>query len=98
MGRHLFNQQCIAQDIEHRLTPPRHPQNNAMVERFNGRISKVVRRTRFASAQEPGLTLANYVNNYNHHISQRALKHLSPIEALHDCRKKSPDLFVSQLS
>ena len=40
-GDHAFDLQCKAQGIEHRLAPPRHPQTNGMVERFNGRISEV---------------------------------------------------------
>ncbi len=96
-GKHLFDQQCIAQGIEHRLIPPRHPQTNGMVERFNGRISEIVRQTRFASAQELEATLTNYLNTYNHHIPQRALNHLSPIEALQAWRKKSPELFVKRV-
>ena len=36
----------------------------------------------------------SYQNTYNHHIPQRALNHLSPIEALKDWREKSPELFV----
>ena len=39
----------------------------------------------------------NYQNTYNHHIPQRALNHLSPIEALQDGRRKSPELFVKRV-
>ena len=96
-SKHLFDQQCIAQGIEHRLIPPRHPQTNGMVERFNGRISEIVKQTRFASAQELELTLTNYLNTYNHHIPQRALNHLSPVEALQSWSTKSPNLFVKRV-
>ena len=71
--------------------------NNGMVERFNGRISEVVKRTRFASAAELESTLMNHQNIYNHHIPQRALNHLSPIEALQDWRRKYPELFVKRV-
>ena len=96
-GQHAFDLQCKAQGIEHRLAPPRHPQTNGMVERFNGRISEVVKQTRFASAAELESTLMNYQNTYNHHIPQRALNHLSPIEALKKWREKSPELFVKRV-
>ena len=40
--QHAFDLECKSQGIEHRLCPPRHPQTNGMVERFNGRISELV--------------------------------------------------------
>ena len=96
-GQHAFDLQCKVQGIEHRLAPPRHPQTNGMVERFNGRISEVVKQTRFTCAAELEATLMSYQNTYNHHIPQRALNHLSPIEALKDWREKSPELFVKRV-
>jgi transposase-like protein len=81
-GNHAFDQECTQQGVEHRLIPPRHPQTNGMVERFNGRISEVVQQTRFASAQELEKTLHAYLKVYNHHIPQKALKHQTPIQAL----------------
>jgi len=56
-GKHVFDLECVALGIEHRLSPPRHPQTNGMVERFNGRISDLVKQTRFASAAELETTL-----------------------------------------
>ena len=96
-GNHLFDQQCTAQGIEHRLIPPRRPQTNGMVERFNGRISEVIKQTRFETAGELEATLKNYLSTYNNHIPQRALNHLSPIESLQIWRKKSPELFVKRV-
>ena len=78
----------------HRLSPPRHPQTNGMVERSSGHISDLVKQTRFASAAELETTLTLYLNTYNHRIPQRALKHQTPIQALQKWRADKPELFV----
>ena len=96
-GNHLFDRLCGQFGIEHRLIPPRHPQTNGMVERFNGRISEIVNQTRFASAAELESTLHNYLKIYNHNIPQRALKHLTPIQALKEWQQKRPDLFQKRV-
>ena len=96
-GTHKFDVRCKALGIEHRLCPPRHPQTNGMVERFNGRISEVVSQTRFTSAAELEATLTNYVKTYNHLIPQRALNHLSPVQALKKWQADKPDLFVKRV-
>jgi hypothetical protein len=96
-GEHVFDRLCKQFGIEHRLIPPRHPQTNGMVERFNGRISDIVNQTRFGSAAELESTLRNFVKIYNHNIPQRALKHQTPIQALKDWREKQPDLFAKRV-
>ena len=81
-GKHAFDVLCRQPVIEHRLIPPRHPQTNGMVERFNGRISEVVNQTRFTSRAELELTLRNYLKIYNHNIPQRALNNETPIQEM----------------
>ena len=93
-GQHLFDQVCTGFGIEHRLSPPRHPQTNGMVERFNGRVAEVIKQTRFKSAAELQGTLENYTATYNHRIPQRALNHLSPVQALQKWQRERPELFV----
>ncbi len=73
-GEHEFDRLCAALGIEHRLTKPRHPQTNGMVERFNGRISEVLATHRFDSAEDLAQTLTRYVWLYNQHLPQRALQ------------------------
>jgi len=48
-GENEFDQLCQELGIEHRLTKPRTPRNNGMVERFNGRIADVLKTHRFNS-------------------------------------------------
>ena len=96
-GDHPFDQVCQEAHIEHRLIPPRHPQTNGMVERFNGRIAEILRSERFDSSADLKQTLENYQWAYNHQIPQRALGHVSPIQALKEWQKKHPDLFVKRV-
>lgn len=96
-GDHIFDQACQSQAIEHRLTKPKHPQTNGMVERFNGRIADILKTTRFDSSADLKQTLENYLDVYNHHIPQKALGHITPIQALKQWQKDRPDLFVKNV-
>lgn len=96
-GKHLFDKACVGHGIEHRLIPPRHPQTNGMVERFNGRISDVLATTRFDSAEELEQTILRYCHLYNQHIPQRALGHKTPVESLKTWQKQKPDLFKQRV-
>jgi len=53
-GEHAFDTLCATLDIEHRLTPPKSPQTNGMVERINGRIEEVLQSHHFRSGEELG--------------------------------------------
>lgn len=81
-GNHIFDNACAQNNIEHRLTKPRSPQTNGMVERFNGRIAIILKSTRFKSSQDLKKTLQNYLFSYNNVIGQRALKHQTPMKFL----------------
>lgn len=48
-SQHAFDKVRTGIGIEHRLVPPRQLQTNGMVERFNGRISELLKQTRFDS-------------------------------------------------
>jgi transposase InsO family protein len=92
-GEHMFDRACAEQGIEHRLIPPRHPQTNGMVERFNGRIAEVLQTHHFASTEDLETTLHRYVNLYNHHIPQKALNHRSPVQRMKEWQSSHPHLF-----
>ncbi|EGV28249.1 Integrase catalytic region [Thiorhodococcus drewsii AZ1] len=96
-GQHRFDQVCSKHAIEHRLTKPRTPQTNGMVERFNGRIAEVLATTRFDSSQSLEQTITRYVQVYNQHIPQKALGHIAPIQALKDWAEKRPELFKKRV-
>ena len=68
-----------------------------MVERFNGRLSQVLRSHHFNSAEDLGKTLHRFVWLYNHHLPQKALGHQAPVQALKVWKMKAPDLFVKNV-
>jgi transposase InsO family protein len=92
-GQHAFDQLCQELGIEHRLTRPRHPQTNGMVERFNGRIADILRTHHFHSGEELETTLLRYAWLYNHQLPQKALGHIAPIQALKNWHQSHPQLF-----
>jgi len=94
-GNHEFDQKCQVGGIEHRLIKPGRPQTNGMVERFNGRISDVLATRRYTSGEALEQTLKRYMWLHNHHISQKALHHQSPIGAMKEWQAKRPELFGS---
>ena len=95
-GHHEFDQLCQALGIEHRLTKPRTPRTNGMVERFNGRIADVLKTHRFSSSQDLEQTLLRYVALYNHQLPQSALKSKTPLQAMKDWHHSHPHLFVKR--
>ena len=92
-GEHCFDRTCAGHHIEHRLTPPRRPQTNGMVERFNGRIADVLQTHHFDSSADLVTTLQRYVGLYNHYIPQKNLGHITPVEALKRWQQSHPHLF-----
>lgn len=92
-GRHAFDKACTAAGIEHRLIRPWHPQTNGMVERYNGRVTDQLARTRFTSAAQLAGGLEAYRKVYLNHIPQRALGHKTPHAALLAWFDKQPELF-----
>jgi transposase InsO family protein len=95
-GNHEFDLLCKALGIEHRLTKPRTPQTNGMVERFNGRISDVLKTHRFDDSEDLSQTLTRYVFLYNHHLPQAALKSKSPFQSLQHWYTSHPHLFKTR--
>lgn len=95
-GQHAFDRRCVELGIEHRLCPPRHPQTNGMVERFNGRIADVLKTHRFTSGEDLEQTLMRYVALYNHQLPQSALKSKTPMRAMKDWYASHPHLFVKR--
>lgn len=96
-GEHEFDALCQALEIDHRLTRPRTPQTNGMVERFNGRLEQVLRSHHFNSAEDLATTLHRYVWLYNQQLPQKALNHEAPIQAMKRWQASHPELFSRQV-
>ena len=85
-----FEMLCSTLGIEYRLIPPRAPQTNGMVERFNGRIEDVLESLHFRSGQELGMTLNRYVRLYNQPLAQSPLGSKTPFHAMKQWHKRKP--------
>ena len=95
-GKHESHQICGDLAIEHRLTPPAHPQTNGMVERFNRRIEDVLQSHHFHSGEELESTLHRYAALYNQQLPQSALGSKTPLQMMREWHKLKPELFRKQ--
>jgi transposase InsO family protein len=92
-GKHPVDQLCADQGIAHRLIPPRQPETNGLVERFNGRISEVLASVHLRNREELEATLERYRRLYNGQIPQKALDGRTPVEVLKQYYQSNPDRF-----
>jgi transposase InsO family protein len=83
---------CSTLGIEHWLTPPRSPQTNGMVERFNGRRKDVLQSHHVRSGQDLGMTLHRYVWLYNRPLAQSPLGRKTPLQAMKQRHKRKPEI------
>jgi len=67
-------------------------------QRFNGRIADILRTHHFHSGEELEATLLRYVWLYNHHLPQKALGYVSPIQAMKQWQQSHPGLFHKWVS
>lgn len=78
---HAFELACARNDIDHRLTKPKHPWTNGQVERMNRTIKEAtVQRFYYESHQQLRHHLEDFVNAYNYARRLKTLKGLTPYE------------------
>ena len=78
---HAFELACAQNDIDHRLTKPRHPWTNGQVERMNRTIKDAtVRRYHYESHDQLRQHLADFISAYNFARRLKTLKGLTPYE------------------
>ena len=79
---HSFELACAQNDIDHRLTRPRHPRTDGQVERMNRMIiDGTVKRYHYDSHDQLQKQLTDLAAAYNFGCRTRTLKGLTPCEA-----------------
>lgn len=92
---HSFELACAQNDIDHRLTKPRHPWTNGQVERMNRTIKDAtVKRFHYETHDQLRNHLTDFVNAYNFGRRLKALKGLTPYEAICKTWTKEPQRFT----
>ena len=91
---HAFDVACARNDIEHRLTKPKHPWTNGQVERMNRTIKDAtVKRFHYESHDELRSHLTNFVAAYNFAKRLKTLKGLTPYEFICKAWTNQPERF-----
>ena len=92
---HSFELACAQNDIDHRLTLPKHPWTNGQVERMNRTIKEAtVRRYHYETHQHLKNHLADFINAYNFARRLKTLKGLTPYEYICKIWSSEPQRFT----
>jgi transposase InsO family protein len=92
---HAFELACAQNDIDHRLTKPKHPWTNGQVERMNRTLKEAtVNRYYYEAHDQLRQHLAAFVMAYNFARRLKALKGLTPYEYICKIWTKEPQRFT----
>jgi Integrase core domain len=92
---HAFDVACARNDIDHRLTKPKHPWTSGQVERMNRTINDAtVKRFHYDTHDELRSHLADFVSAYNFAKRLKNLKGLTPYEYICRAWTKEPERFT----
>lgn len=91
---HAFEYACAQNDIDHRLTKPKHPWTNGQVERMNRTLKDAtVRRYYYETHDQLRTHLGDFVHAYNFAKRLKALRGLTPYEFVCRTWTKEPRRF-----
>jgi transposase InsO family protein len=91
---HAFEYACALNDIDHRLTKPKHPWTNGQVERMNRTIKDAtVKRYFYESHDQLRSHLRDFVSAYNFARRLKTLKGLTPYEFVCKAWTSQPQRF-----
>ena len=91
---HAFELACAQNDVEHRLTKPRHPWTNGQVERMNRTIKDAtVRRYHYEGHDQFRQHLRDFVQAYNFGRRLKTLRGLTPYEFICKAWTSEPQRF-----
>jgi transposase InsO family protein len=93
---HAFEYACAQNDVDHRLTKPRHPWTNGQVERMNRTLKDAtVKRYYYDSHDQLRQHLDDFISAYNFARRLKTLKGLTPYEFICKTWLKEPKRFES---
>ena len=91
---HAFELACAKNDIDHRLTKPKHPWTNGQAERMNRTLKEAtVRRYHYDSHDQLRGHLTAFLAAYNFAKRLKTLRGLTPYEYIYKCWTEKPDQF-----
>ena len=91
---HAFEYACAQNDVDHRLTKPKHPWTNGQVERMNRTIKDAtVKRYFYETHDQLRAHLQNFVDAYNFARRLKTLKGLTPYEFICKAWTSEPHRF-----
>ena len=92
---HAFEYACAQNNIDHRLTKPKHPWTNGQVERMNRTIKDAtVKRFYYETHDQLRTHLADFVSAYNFGRRLKTLKGLTPYEFVCRLWTREPHRFT----
>jgi len=91
---HAFEYACAQNDIDHRLTKPKHPWTNGQVERMNRTIKDATVKRYFDETHDQLRThLRDFVDAYNFARRLKTLRGLTPYEFIWNAWTSQPQRF-----